>query len=161
MFNTPEFARDMKRGEEAQVDALLRAAFGGPEEAELVAKLRKARLIAGEQVMPMGGRIVGYYALSYMVKPKGWLCLAHVAIAPDVQRRGYGKRMIGMLTEWARITQTPVVVLGEPAFYEKAGFSRNGAAALTSPYPIDHTMVCGLAGAPAHDLIYPSAFNGV
>jgi len=28
MFNTPEFARDMKRGEEAQVDALLRAAFG-------------------------------------------------------------------------------------------------------------------------------------
>ena len=161
MFNTPEFARDMKRGEEAQVDALLRAAFGGPEEAELVAKLRKARLIAGEQVMPMGGRIVGYYALSYMVKPKGWLCLAHVAIAPDVQRRGYGKRMIGMLTEWARITQTPVVVLGEPAFYEKAGFSRNGAAALTSPYPSDHTMVCGLAGAPAHDLIYPSAFNGV
>ena len=161
MFNTPEFARDMKRGEEAQVDALLRAAFGGPEEAELIAKLRKARLIAGEQVMPMGGRIVGYYALSYMVKPKGWLCLAHVAIAPDVQRRGYGKRMIGMLTEWARITQTPVVVLGEPAFYEKAGFSRNGAAALTSPYPIDHTMVCGLAGAPAHDLIYPSAFNGV
>jgi len=55
MFNTPEFARDMKRGEEAQVDALLLAAFGGPEEAELVAKLRKARLIAGEQVMPMGG----------------------------------------------------------------------------------------------------------
>ena len=161
MFNTPEFARDMKRGEEAQVDALLRAAFGGPEEAELVAKLRKARLIAGEQVMPMGARIVGYYALSYMVKPKGWLCLAPVAIASDVQRRGYGKRMIGMLTEWARITQTPVVVLGEPAFYEKAGFSRNGAAALTSPYPIDHTMVCGLAGAPAHDLIYPSAFNGV
>ena len=161
MFNTPEFARDMKRGEEAQVDALLLAAFGGPEEAELVAKLRKARLIAGEQVMPMGGRIVGYYALSNMVKPKGWLCLVPVAIAPDVQRRGYGKRMIGMLTEWARITQTPVVVLGEPAFYEKAGFSRKGAAALTGPYPIDHTMVCGLAGAPAQDLIYPPSSNGV
>ena len=107
MFNTPEFARDMKRGEEAQVDALLRAAFGGPEEAELVAKLRKARLIAGEQVMPMGGRIVGYYALSNMVKPKGWLCLAPVAIAPDVQRRGYGKRMIGMLTEWGRWPLAP------------------------------------------------------
>ena len=161
MFNAPEFARDMKRGEEAQVDELLRAAFGSAAEAELVVKLRKPRLIAGEQVMPMGDRIVGYYALSNMVKPKGWLCLAPVAIAPDVQRRGYGKRMIGMLTEWARITQTPVVVLGEPAFYEKAGFSRKGAAALTGPYPIDHTMVCGLAGAPAQDLIYPPAFNGV
>ena len=51
----PNLPRNMKRGEEAQVDALLRAAFGGPEEAELVAKLRKARLIAGEQVMPMRG----------------------------------------------------------------------------------------------------------
>lgn len=160
MFNSPEFARDMKRGEDAQVDDLLRAAFGGPVEAELVVKLRKAKRIAGEQVMPMGDRIVGYYALSYMVKPKGWLCLAPVAIAPDVQRRGYGKRMIGMLTEWARLTKSPVVVLGEPAFYEKAGFSRQGAAALTSPYPIDHTMVCGLTGAPVHDLVYPSAFDG-
>jgi len=161
MFNAPEFARDMKRGEEAQVDALLSAAFGGAEEAELVVKLRKARLIAGEQVMPMGDRIVGYYALSYMVKPKGWLCLAPVAIAPDVQRRGYGKRMIGMLTEWARLTKTPVVVLGAPAFYEKAGFSREGAAALRSPYPIDHTMVCGLTGAPAQELVYPVVFDGV
>ncbi|MDG1376666.1 MAG: N-acetyltransferase [Yoonia sp.] len=161
MFNAPEFARDMKRGEEAQVDALLRAAFGGSAEAELVVKLRKARLIAGEQVLPMGDKIVGYYALSYMVKPKGWLCLAPVAIAPDVQRRGYGKRMVGMLTEWARLTKTPVVVLGEPAFYEKAGFSREGAAALTSPYPIDHTMVCGLTGAPEQTLVYATAFDGV
>lgn len=161
MFNTPEFARDLKRGEEGQVDDLLRAAFGGTAEADLVAKLRKARLIAGEQVMPMGDRIIGYYALSYLVKPKGWLCLAPVAISPDVQRRGYGKRMMGMLTEWARLTKTPVVVLGEPAFYEKAGFSRAGATAFTSPYPIDHTMVCGLTGAPAQELVYPAAFNGV
>lgn len=161
MFNTPEFARDLERGEEMQVDDLLRAAFGGTEEVALVAKLRKARLIAGEQVMPMGGRIVGYYALSYLVKPRGWLCLAPVAIAPDVQRCGYGKRMIGMLTEWARLTQTPVVVLGAPAFYEKAGFSRESAAALTSPFPVDLTMVCGLAGAPEQELIYPPAFGGV
>ena len=68
MFNTPEFARDMKRGEEAQVDALLRAAFGGPEEAELVAKLRKARLIAGEQVMPMACPVSG------CGKDKWWQC---------------------------------------------------------------------------------------
>lgn len=161
MFNAPEFARDMKHGEEGQVDELLRAAFGGAAEAELVVKLRKGRLIAGEQVLPMGDRIIGYYALSHMLGPKGWLCLAPVAIAPDMQRRGYGKRMIGMLTEWSRITQTPIVVLGDPAFYERTGFTREAARHLVSPYLLDHTMVCGLTGAPAQTLVYAKAFDGV
>tara|TARA_R110002051_G_scaffold91647_1_gene161370 strand:- start:30997 stop:31482 length:486 start_codon:yes stop_codon:yes gene_type:complete len=161
MLNTPQFARDMKRGEEAEVDALLGAAFERAVEAKLVAALRKSRLIAGEQVMPMGDRIVGYYALSHMVKPKGWLCLAPVAIAPDMQGRGYGKRMMGMLSEWARITKTPIVVVGQAAFYEKAGFARAGAANLISPYPIDHTMVSGVTGAPAQTLVYPAAFDAL
>ena len=159
MLNSPQFAREMKRGEEVAVDALLRAAFGGAVEAKLVAALRKSKAIAGEQVMPMGDRIVGYYALSYMVKPKGWLCLAPVAIAPDVQRRGYGKRMMGMLSEWSRITKTPIVVLGNVAFYETAGFSRAGAANLTGPYAQDHTMVSGVTGAPAQTLVYPAPFD--
>lgn len=161
MFNTPQFARDLKCGEEDEVDALLKTAFGGPAEAQLVAKLRKSKAIAGEQVMPMGDQIVGYYALSYMIKPKGWLCLAPVAIAPDVQRRGYGKRMIGMLTEWARLSKTPIVVLGQPEFYEKTGFTRAGAAQLHSPYLIEHTMVCGITDAPTHQLVYPAAFDGL
>ena len=122
MFNAPQFARDMKRGEETEVDSLLRTAFDGAVEATLVEKLRSSGQIAGEQVMPMGDRIVGYYALTYLIKPKGWLCLAPVAIAPDVQRRGYGKRMMGMLTEWARLTKTPVVVVGPQDFYTKGGF---------------------------------------
>ena len=157
----PDYVRELKRGEEDDVDALLMAAFSGPAEAQLVAKLRKSKAIAGEQVMPMGNQIVGYYALSYMIKPKGWLCLAPVAIAPDVQRRGYGKRMIGMLTEWARLSKTPIVVLGQPGFYEKTGFTREGAAQLHSPYPIDHTMVCGITDAPTHQLVYPAAFDGL
>lgn len=161
MFNTPQFARDMKQGEEPQIDALLRAAFDTPAETKLVEKLRKSRVIAGEQVMPMGDRIVGYYALSYMIKPKGWLCLAPVAIAPDVQRRGYGKRMIGMLSEWSRLAGAPVVVLGNPVFFAAAGFSLAAAAKLTGPYPIAHTLISGVQTAPAPQaLVYPAAFDG-
>lgn len=155
----PDYVREMKRGEDAEVDTLLQAAFGGSDEERLVARLRKSRVIAGEQVMPMGDRIVGYYALSYMVKPKGWLCLAPVAIAPDVQRRGYGKRMMGMLSEWSRLTGTPIVVLGNPDFYEKAGFSKAAAANLSGPYRSDHMMVSGVTGAPGQTLIYPAAFD--
>jgi putative acetyltransferase len=151
----------MRSGEEDQVHTLLTAAFEGQAEAQLVRKLRKARLIAGETVLPLGDRIVGYYALSYMVKPKGWLCLAPVAIHPDLQRKGHGKRMIGILSEWARLTKTPVVVLGQPAFYATAGFSQGHAAQLNSPYPIKNTLLAGTEKpAPRQDLVYPAAFDG-
>lgn len=158
----PDFARELRAGEEQQVDGLLQAAFDSPAEAKWVRKLRKAGVIAGETVLPWEGEIVGYFALSRLVKPKGWLCLAPVAIKPELQRRGYGKRMIGMLTEWSRLSKTPVVVLGEPAFYEKAGFSAAKAAALTSPYPIENTMVAGLEKPAApQELVYHTAFERV
>lgn len=159
MFNAPSFARDIKRGEEPIVDELINAAFGGTAEVGLVHKLRKAGQIAGEQVMPMGDRIVGYYALSYMIKPKGWLCLAPVAIAPDVQGRGYGKRMMGMLTEWARLTGTPIVVLGPMGFYTKTGFSNDAALKLQSPYLAANLAVAGVTGTPEQQLVYSSAFQ--
>ena len=156
----PDFARELRAGEEGLVDALLHAAFGSPDEAELVHSLRKARCIAGETVQTWDGRVIGYYALSYMIRPKGWLCLAPVAIAPDLQGRGFGKRMIGFLGEWARLTQTPVVVLGAPGFYEKAGFSREKAAQLTGPYPIGHTMLAGIdKPAKPQALVYPAPFG--
>jgi putative acetyltransferase len=156
-----DFTRPLQRGEEDAVDALLRAAFGGRPEADLVRKLRKTNVVAGEMVLPLDGQIAGYYALSLLVKPKGWLVLAPVAIAPDVQRQRLGKRMMGMLSEWARLTKTPVVVLGNPDFYEKAGFSRALAADLTTPYPIEFTMLAGVETPPKETLIYPDAFNGL
>ncbi|WP_245882506.1 GNAT family N-acetyltransferase [Yoonia sediminilitoris] len=157
----PDFARELRRGEERQVNDLLCAAFDGPAEAELVRRLRKERSIAGETVLPWEDEIVGYFALSHMRRPKGWICLAPVAIKPDLQGRGYGKRMMGLLSEWARLSRTPVVVLGSVGFYEKAGFSQAKAANLTSPYPIANTMLAGMdKPAPAQRLVYPAAFDG-
>jgi putative acetyltransferase len=152
----------MRAGEENQIDLLLQNAFGSDAEARLVRSLRKTRVIAGETVLPMDGQIVGYYALSYMIKPKGWLCLAPVAVHSDMQRQGHGKRMVGILTEWARLTKTTVVVLGHPAFYTAAGFSHSHAAHLTSPYPIKNTLLAGTRK-PAHaqSLVYPKAFDRV
>ncbi|WP_370212254.1 GNAT family N-acetyltransferase, partial [Roseovarius sp.] len=86
-----EFSREMRRGDEPAVEALLRAAFGGGAEAQLVAALRKSGRMAGEVVQPQGEAIIGYYALSQMRGPKGWLCLAPVAVDPDHQGRGVGR----------------------------------------------------------------------
>ena len=159
MFNFPDHAREMRKGEENAVDTLLREAFENEGEANLVKALRKSGQIAGETVMPMGDRIVGYYALSTMIAPKRWLCLAPVAVAPDVQGRNFGLRMMGMLTEWARLSKTTIVVLGAVPFYERAGFSTARAANLTSPYPITNTMLAGDGeNTPTETLIYPKAF---
>ncbi|MBM1814120.1 GNAT family N-acetyltransferase [Pseudosulfitobacter pseudonitzschiae] len=160
MLIGPDFSRELRRGEEDAVDALLRSAFDGPDEAELVHALRRAGAMAGESVATWDGRIAGYYALSHMVAPKGWLCLAPVAVSPDRQRHGLGRRMIGMLAEWARLSETYVVVLGQVSFYERAGFSLARAQRLNSPYPLEHTMIAGPgADVPAVALKYPKAFG--
>ena len=159
MLIGPDFSRELRRGEEDEVEALLRSAFDGAAAAELVRALRKTGAMAGESVATWDGRIAGYYALSHMVAPKGWLCLAPVAVSPDRQGRGLGRRMMGMLSEWARLSQTYVVVLGQVAFYERAGFSQARAQGLTSPYPLAHTMIAGPGtDVPVSALQYPKAF---
>ena len=158
-MQTPEFQREMRPGEEPGVEALLRLAFDGADEAKLVAALRKAGDMAGEQVICSNGAVIAYCALSRMRAPKGWLCLAPVAVHPDWQGRKIGKRMIGMISEWARISGTHVVVLGQVPFYQAAGFSVARAARLTSPYPIEHTLLAGPGtDAPVADLVYPGPF---
>ena len=155
-----EFMRAMRAGEEAQIDALLREAFGGADEAALVSALRKSGAMAGEQVVAEGGRVVGYLALSAMVAPKGWLCLAPVAVAADRQGRGIGRRMVRFVAGWAEAAGQTLVVLGDPAFYGRCGF--RAAAGLTSPYPIESTLVAGPANAPEGTaLVYPKAFGAL
>ncbi len=163
MLQSPGFLRALRPGEEPAVEALLRAAFGGEEEVRLVAQLRKTGAMAGESVLPGpegGDGPVGYFALSQMRQPNTWLCLAPVAIHPDWQGRGHGRRMLRMLAGWAAAAGQRVVVLGEPGFYEGCGFSRARASALSSPYPIEHTLILAHGDdRPQATLVYPAAFG--
>lgn len=92
MVMGPDVTRTLRPGEEAEVDALLRAAFPGPEEAELALSLRRDGLMFQEHVIPWGGRIGAYSAISRMVAPEGWYCLAPVAVWPDWQNGALGRR---------------------------------------------------------------------
>ncbi|WP_137699851.1 GNAT family N-acetyltransferase [Marimonas lutisalis] len=162
MVQSHDFMREMRAGEEAEVERLLQKAFGGNDEARLVRLLRKQGAIAGEMVIPGEDGIAAYYALSHFVKPKGWLCLAPVAVRPDLQGKGIGRRMMGLLTEWARISGNTVVVLGEVGFYERGGFSQARAARLSSPYPVEHTLLAGPGSdVPEAELVYPTAFSAL
>ncbi|ANB33671.1 N-acetyltransferase [Rhodovulum sulfidophilum] len=118
---------------------LLDAAFGRPDEARLVAALRSGKAMAREWVLANDKEeIRAYLALVHMVEPRGWYALAPVAVAPGSQGLGLGGRLIHAALE---VVEGPVVVLGEPGYYTRFGFSVGRAANLVSPYPLDVTAI--------------------
>lgn len=142
------------------VDALLRAAFEGEAEAELVRALRADRDLATEIVYQEFGQLLGYAALSWMRAPDGWLCLAPVAVSPEHQNRGIGSKVLKLAIAWAKERDLTIVVLGDRDYYGKRGFSSKRAANLTAPYPVEHLLLAGPGqNAPASRLIYPVAFG--
>lgn len=149
----------MRAVEEPAVDALLRNAFGGDKEVHLVRALRKSGKMMGEMVLPWEGGVAGYAALSQFTAPKGWIALGPVVIADHLRGRRHGKRMVGLITEWAKITDTPLVAVGPRAFYESAGFSHANAQGLQTPFSLDQTLIAGIEGMPLEQLIYPKAFK--
>lgn len=143
------------------VDALLQAAFGGEDEARLVRRLRADKALATELIYRGEDGLQAYAALSHMVAPQGWVCLAPVAVRPALQGRGLGGKLVELALKWAADRGHTVVVLGDPAYYGARGFSLARAVRLHSPYPIDHTLLAGPGeDAPDHTLVYPDAFNG-
>ncbi|MEM9242160.1 MAG: N-acetyltransferase [Pseudomonadota bacterium] len=157
-----EFIRPMQPGEERAVEDLLKASFDSDAEARLVDQLRATGAMAGEMVLPLEDQTIGYYALSQMRSPKGWLALAPVAIHPDHQHQGHGRRMLGQLTSWAKAANQWIVVLGEPSFYGQCGFDLCRAADLASPYPITDTLLAGPGDTvPKDTLTYAKAFEAL
>jgi putative acetyltransferase len=150
-------------GDHAAVDAVLRCAFAGPEEAELVARLRRGGQFEAEYVCQRDGRVVAYAGVSRMIAPDGWLALAPVAVLPEAQGQGIGSALVRALVETFCNRQGRVmVVLGRVAFYERAGFSNAHAAGLETPYGVAHMMLAGPGPeVPRQRLVYPSAFEGL
>ncbi len=159
MTQAPNFMRPVRAEDHAAIDALLRAAFPTGAEAALVQSLRAAGQIEVELVMPWPAGLVGYLALSRMQAPDGWLALAPVAVAPAWQGKRLGSRMVAGALRLMAIKGMTTVVLGAPSFYARAGFSLARAAHLTTPYPIDHTLIArpGM-DTPREVLVYPAAF---
>ena len=181
----PDFTRLMRPDETDDVDTLLRAAFPGPQEAELVRALRRDGVLWREAVLPWSGHIGAYAALSWMVQPTDWMCLGPVAVRPEWQRGAlwdgqialgskahwrFGTCLVGgladlFLSKWPDPPvgfATTLVVIGNPSFYERCGFSRARAARLTSPYPRSQTMIARRGDeVPEATLVYPAAFNGI
>jgi putative acetyltransferase len=152
------------------IDDLNRAAFGGPYEADLVARLRADGLVALSLVAaPADGAVVGHILLSPLPtvmdgRAVRALALAPMAVAPAHQGRGVGSRLVSEAIARAKDESwAAIVVLGHPRYYPRFGFSADLARRLQSPFAGDAFMALELApGALAGAggaATYPAAFG--
>lgn len=119
---------------------LLEAAFGQPDEAEIVRQLRAIPDLILSLVAESHGELVGHILFSRAAAVSDTAstqlaCLAPMAVRPDRQRKGIGSALIRRGLETVREMKFPaVVVVGDPAYYSRFGFSPEAAALLSCPY---------------------------
>jgi putative acetyltransferase len=145
-------------GDHAAVRELNRLAFGGEAEARLVDALRDGGYARVSLVAEVDGRIVGHIlfgALSIAGQQREIeaLALAPMAVVPSHQRKGLGSLLLGEgLTASQKAGHRIVIVLGNPEFYPRFGFSTKMAERLKSPYSGEAFMALELV---------PDALDGV
>jgi putative acetyltransferase len=128
------------------------AAFGRPDEARIVERLReRARPYLG-LVAADGGAVVGHILFTPVTlrgdpAPATVMALAPMAVLPAWQRRGIGSALVRDGLAACRASgHDVVVVVGHPAFYPRFGFVRARPLGLTSapPFPDEAFMVAEL-----------------
>ena len=139
------------------------ASFPGPGEADLVERLRASGDAVLSLVATEGGVLVGHVILSRMSAPFCALGLAPVAVLPDWRRQGIGANLIEEGIRCARRDGwNAVFVLGEPAYYQRFGFSAETAKNFESAYAGPYFMALSLQGvdlpASTGSIDYPPAF---
>ncbi|MCB4768866.1 N-acetyltransferase [Ancylobacter sp. Lp-2] len=139
--------RDEKTREGAAIHALLRDSFDGPDEADLVTRLREAGDATLSLVAEDDGEIVGHVLLSPIAAAFPALALAPLAVDADRRAHGIGAALVRTAIARAEaMGWRALFVLGDPAYYRRFGFSTEQAAGFSSPYAGPHFMALPLGG---------------
>jgi putative acetyltransferase len=138
-------------GDENEIAALLTGAFGGTEEAELVASLRRDGDLLVSLVATDGAAIVGHVAASPFACVDAGTSVSSAVLAPLAvlethRRRGIGARLVqDLLAALRRRDIGLVFVLGDPDYYRRFGFAPETASSMRTPFDGPHQMAIELA----------------
>lgn len=158
--------RDERQEDAASVDVVIRAAFGGGEvESSLVAALRQSGELEVSLVADPAGDIVGHiaFARAAMAGSGAHLAwLAPLSVIPSHENRGIGRELVedGLRACVARGV-THAIVLGDPAYDGRFGFSREAVRALHSRWQGEALLALRLGNeraALAGEIVEPAAF---
>ena len=142
------------------------AAFGKPDEAALIQRLREAGDVMFEMVSETEGVLVGHILYSRLWADNGQLyaALAPMSVRPEQQIRGLGSELVRASLVGAReFGVHGVLVLGHPRYYPKFGFLAETASNVRSPYSgspafMALAMAAGAFAEPI-SVVYPDAFS--
>ncbi len=131
----------------AAIHAVVAAAFGQPDEADLVDALRADGDALLELVAEDDGAIVGHILFSPLTAGAGarFAALAPLSVLPGRQKDGLGTWLMETGHELLRAAGIEaVVVLGNPAYYPRVGYSAEAAKTVTAPFAGPHFMALSL-----------------
>lgn len=135
------------------IDAIHTAAFGGSDEARLVAQLEADGDMLISLVAEVEGQIIGHIAFSWMhvvADARHWRCasLGPVSVVPERQLTGVGSALIAAGLNILRTeTYAACFVLGDTGYYSRFGFDPALARPFASPYAGPHFMALYLDSA--------------
>jgi putative acetyltransferase len=151
------------------IHSINEAAFGRPDEANLVDSLRSEGVVVASVVAELERRIVGHILFSRMfIETDGGsiaaAALAPMAVSPEHRRQGIGGRLIRHGLDLLRGRgEHIVIVLGHPDYYPRFGFCSGKARSLESPFPPDAFMAMELSPGALDGIRgkvrYPAAFG--
>ena len=147
--------RPERPGDEDAIHAVTEAAFrtaahmSGTEQF-IVRELRRAGALTVSLVAELDGQVVGHIAISPVTIADGtrdWHGLGPVSVAPALQRRGIGSRLVReSLTRLQALGGKGCALVGDPAYYGRFGFVADPALVLPG-VPPQYFQVVRLAGA--------------
>jgi putative acetyltransferase len=152
-------------GDAPAIRDLLEAAFPDHAEANLVDALRRTRAFELSLVAETDEYVVGHVAFSRIfVEADGArakaVALAPLAVYAEYQDRGIATRLVreGHAVLASR-GETLSIVVGEPQYYRRFGYSHAHAAGFESEYQSPYLMALTFGAAPRQGrLVYPPPF---
>ena len=154
----PATIRDQAAGDALLLRAVHSAAFARGEEADLVEALHREGVVLLSLVARSNTEVVGHVLFTRIWidstgRSLAAVALAPVAVLPTHQRRGIGSELIRLgLSRLRERGEHIAVVLGDPKYYSRFGFSAGKASALKNSFPADYFMALELV---------PGALDGV
>lgn len=129
-------------------EALLDQSFGETRYRKSSERLREDRLPAEglSFIAAEGRRVIGTARLwdVYVGNGKRALLLGPVAVAEDCRSKGLGGAMVRRAIQAARkLGHDAIVLVGDPEYYERFGFSGEKTGALWMPGPFERRRLLG------------------
>jgi predicted N-acetyltransferase YhbS len=148
--------------DDAEIEALLDAAFGTDRRGRTAYRLREAASLIDHLSFAISdaGKLLGsIQCWPVAVAQAPLILVGPVAVAPERQSEGHGKRLMQAMLAAVRPDDPPMVMIGDPEYYGRFGFAADGTSGWTllGPWEAHRLLLRNPGGValPAQGLLGP------